>query len=167
MVIRQVAVSVVVAVLLAGLAASQSRAPQAPPAKDQPRDGQSSRRVKWWQDDHYKADLHLTADQSARIEEIFQQAVAKAKEVMLELDRREDVLSHLISGSNDVTEAQVLRQSEQVEAIRSELSKSRTLMLFRMRRVLSPDQRTKLAALQKEHEQQRQPGEPERPHEQR
>lgn len=162
MVIRHVTVGVVVGVLLAAAAASQSRPPQKPAAKEPPHDAAGvPQRVKWWQDEHYKSELHLTTDQSARIEDVFQAALAKAKEVMVELDRREDVLSNLISGSDDVTEAQVLRQSDQVEAIRSELSKSRTLMLFRMRRVLSPDQRTKLAALQKERERQHQSGQSE------
>ena len=49
----------------------------------------------------------------------------------------------------------MLRQADQIESIRSELSKTRVLMLFRMRRVLSPEQRDKLQALQKEHDRDR------------
>jgi Spy/CpxP family protein refolding chaperone len=37
-----------------------------------------------------------------------------------------------------------------VEAARSELNKSRTMMLLRMRRVLTPDQRVKFVMLQQQ-----------------
>ena len=36
-----------------------------------------------------------------------------------------------------------------MEALRADLSKARTLMLFRMNRVLSPEQRSKLNEMQK------------------
>jgi len=116
-------------------------------------------RFKWWQDDRIKADLRLAPDQSSRIEEIWQANFAKMKDVADELGRREDQLSNLISG-NDVTEAQLLKQADQVEALRGTLSKARTLMLFRMRRVLSAEQRNKLAEIQKAQERERRGGRP-------
>jgi Spy/CpxP family protein refolding chaperone len=76
-----------------------------------------------------------------------------------ELTRREEQLSNLISG-NDVTEAQLLREADQVEILRSSLSKDRTLMLFRMRRVLSAEQRSKLVEIQKAQERDRRGGRP-------
>ena len=42
-----------------------------------------------------------------------------------------------------------------MEALRSSLSKARTLMLFRMRRVLSAEQRSKLVEIQTERERDR------------
>ncbi len=76
---------------------------------------------------------------------------------MDELNRREEQLSNLISG-NDVTEAQLLKQADQVEALRGSLSKARTLMLFKMRRVLSAEQRSKLVDIQKAQERERRGG---------
>jgi Spy/CpxP family protein refolding chaperone len=45
-----------------------------------------------------------------------------------------------------------MRQVDKVEALRSNMNKNRTLMLLRMRQVLSPDQRTKLNQLHEEWE---------------
>lgn len=152
----------VVLVAAAVLAGDQQRPPQAPPRGDQkdtrggPPQG-VSRGFKWWQDEKTKAELRLAPEQSARIEEIFTASYAKMKDVVDELNRREEQLSNLISG-NDVTEAQLLRQADQVETLRSSLSKDRTLMLFRMRRVLSAEQRSKLVEIQKAQERERRGG---------
>jgi Spy/CpxP family protein refolding chaperone len=142
------------------LAGDQQRPPQGPPRGDQKaiRGGgppQSVQRgLKWWQDERMKAELRLSAEQSARIEEIFTASFAKMREKVDELNRREEQLSNLISG-NDVTEAQLIKEADQVEALRSLLSKDRTLMLFRMRRVLSAEQRSKLVEIQKAQERER------------
>jgi Spy/CpxP family protein refolding chaperone len=148
------------------LAGDQQRppqgSPQAPPRGDQkdtrggPPQG-APRGLKWWQDERMKAELRLAPEQSARIEEIFTASYARMKDVVDELNRREEQLSNLISG-NDVTEAQLLRQADQVETLRSSLSKDRTLMLFRMRRVLSAEQRSKLVEIQKAQERERRGG---------
>jgi Spy/CpxP family protein refolding chaperone len=93
-------------------------------------------------------------DQASRIAAIFDATFPQLRASYEELNKREEQLSALIS-ANDATEAQVLRQADQIESIRSELSKTRVLMLFRMRRVLSPEQRNKLQVLQKEHDRER------------
>jgi Spy/CpxP family protein refolding chaperone len=164
---RGTAIVVIGLVLATVGAAGQQRTAQRPPQKDAPQTDQRGdhprdpQRGKWWQDEHFKSELRLTPEQSARIEEIFQAWMAKGKNVVSELNRREDELSNLISGSDDVTEAQVLKQADQVEAIRSDLGKSRILMLFRVRRVLSPEQRVRLATIQKEQQERvRAPGRP-------
>jgi Spy/CpxP family protein refolding chaperone len=139
------------------LAGDQQRPPQGQPPQGPPRSDQKdtrggppqgvSRGSKWWQDDKIKAELRLAPEQSVRIEEIFTASFAGLREKYDELSRRELKLSNLISG-NDVTEAQLLKEADQVEALRSSLSKDRTLMLFRMRRVLSAEQRSKLVEIQ-------------------
>ena len=154
----------VMAIVLAAsvLGADQQRPPQGPPRSDQKdtRGGPPQgvpRGVKWWQDEKMKAELRLSAEQSARIEEIFTASFVGLKDKYDDLNRREEKLSNLISG-NDVTEAQLLREADQVEALRSSLSKDRTLMLFRMRRVLSAEQRSKLVEIQKAQERERRGG---------
>lgn len=155
----------VMAILLTAsvLAGDQQRPPQGPPRSDQKDTrGGSPQGVprglnKWWQDEKIKAELRLSAEQSTRIEEIFTPSFAKMTEKYAELGRREELLSNLISG-NDVTEAQLLKEADQVEALRSSLSKERTLMLFRMRRVLSTEQRSKLVEIQKAQERERRGG---------
>ena len=156
----------VMAILLAAsvLAGDQQRPPQSPPRSDQKdtRGGPPQgvpRGSKWWQDEKIKSELRLAPEQSARIDEIFTAwfANARLKDQVDELNRREEQLSNLISG-NDVTEAQLLREADQVEALRSALSKDRTLMLFRMRQVLSAEQRSKLFEIQKAQERERRGG---------
>ncbi len=169
MFIRQLTTAVLAGILTTGLAAAEAQRDGQRPAQSQPRDDQHAdarggtpqvpQRAKWWQDDKVRAELRLTSEQSARIEEIFQSFFVKMKGTAEDLTRREEQLSKLISG-NDVTEAQLLKEADQVEDLRGTLVKARTLMLFRMRRVLSADQRSKLVEIQKAQEQERRAGRP-------
>lgn len=167
MLMRRVLTGVLAGLLAATVAAADphgngQRPPQKEQVRDAPRGGPPGspggmQRFKWWQDEHIIAELRLAPEQSARIEEIFQTAFNRMKPVADDLSKREELLSNLISG-NDVTEAEVLKQADQVEALRGTLSKSRTLMLFRMRRVLSADQRSKLADIQRAQDRERRQG---------
>jgi Spy/CpxP family protein refolding chaperone len=98
---------------------------------------------KWWQDEKTRALLGLTAEQTAKLEEVFQAAMGPQRRNLEELNRREKEFSALLL-KNDTTEAEVMRQAAEVEVIRAEMSKARTLMLFRMNRILTPEQRVKL-----------------------
>ncbi len=112
-----------------------------PPAWGQP--------FKWWQDPKTRADMGLTQEQIGRIEEVFQASTHGIRERYAEVDRLERQLSNLIS-ADEATEAEVIRQSAAIEAMRSELAKGRTLMLFRIYRVLSSEQRAKLVQMHAE-----------------
>jgi len=107
----------------------------------------------WWRDAQFQKDLSLSADQSSRIDSVFQSSIAMLRQKRGELDQQEAELSRLIAANAD--EGQVVRQVDKVEGIRATLNKHRTLMLLRMRQVLSPDQRVKLNKLyeqwQKDH----------------
>ncbi len=111
----------------------------------------------WWRDAQFQRDLSLTADQSAKIDSVFQQTIPILRQKKTELDALEEELSRMIAANAD--EASVTRQVDKVEAIRSNMNKMRTLMLLRMRQVLSPEQRVKLNQLhdkwEKEHRRER------------
>jgi Spy/CpxP family protein refolding chaperone len=162
---RRALTGVFVALVVAALGAAEHQGKGQRPAKPEPaRDSQRNgtpggMRFKWWQDHKVVAELRLAPDQSARIEEIWQTAFTRMTPVVEDLRKREEQLSNLIYG-NDVTEAEVLKQAEQVEALRGTLGKSRTLMLYRMRRVLSAEQRSKLADIQKAQDRDRRQGRP-------
>jgi len=96
----------------------------------------------WWKSE---PSLALSPDQSAQIDAVFQEGIARLMHQKDELDRLEGKLSRLIASSSD--EAQVTQQIDRVEAVRSTLNKTRTLMLLHMRQVLKPEQRVKLEAL--------------------
>ena len=70
------------------------------------------------------------------------------------LDQLEAKLSKVINDEH-ADEAMVLHALERVEAARGELSKSRTLMGFRMRRILTADQNVKMRALHEQWERER------------
>jgi Spy/CpxP family protein refolding chaperone len=99
----------------------------------------------WWKDAQFQKDLGLTADQSARIDGVFQSTISLLRQKKVELDQQEAELSRLIAGNAD--EGVVIRQVDKVEGIRGGLNKTRTLMLLRMRQVLSPEQRVTLNKL--------------------
>jgi Spy/CpxP family protein refolding chaperone len=99
----------------------------------------------WWKDPQFQKDLTLTTEQSARIEGVFQSTVTLLRQKKVELDEQEAELSRLIARNAD--ESVVTRQVDKVEGIRAHLNKTRTLMLLRMRQVLTPDQRVQLNKL--------------------
>ncbi len=107
----------------------------------------SAQGFKWWQSDTFRHGLGLTQDQSARIEDIFQHALPALQRHKEALDKAEADFNQMIEASDD---AQVMAQVGVVEAARAELNKSRTMMLLRMRRVLTPDQRVKFVMLQQQ-----------------
>ncbi|SRR6266542_1829194 len=99
----------------------------------------------WWRDAQFQKELSLTAEQSSRIDGIFQSTITGLRHKKEELDAQEAELSRLIAGNAD--EQTVTRQVDKVEAIRSHLNKARTLLLLHIRQVLTPEQRTKLNKL--------------------
>ncbi len=124
------------------------------PARAQQPAGTARPTFKWWLDDKFKAELVLRPEQSARIDELFQATYPQLRSEKETFDRLDAQLSKLLAEA-DVTEAEFVKQIDQVEAARSQMSKCRTLMLFRMRQVLSPEQRTKLKALHEQWEAER------------
>ena len=108
-------------------------------------------KFKWWQSDRYKTELMLTADQSKRLEEIFQQALPTLRAQMKTLESAEAELERLLQRGDD---SAVMAQVARVETARAALNTSRTMMLVAMRKLLTSDQWIKFGALHKalEHE---------------
>jgi Spy/CpxP family protein refolding chaperone len=103
-------------------------------------------KFKWWQSERFVQELGLTREQTARIEEVFQASWPALRAAKADLDRLETELSQLIA-EGTASEAKVLQQIDRVEASRSAMGRTRSLMLYRMHRLLSSDQRVKLKAL--------------------
>ncbi len=106
----------------------------------------SAQGFKWWQSERFQRELALTADQSTRLEQVFQalQPLLQAQKVAL--DKHEAALSLVVADPKS-EEAQVLMAVERVEAARGELARSRTLLTFRMRRILTTEQHVKMQAM--------------------
>jgi Spy/CpxP family protein refolding chaperone len=109
-------------------------------------DQDGGRRHKWWQDERFRAELALTPQQAEEVEQIFQSSVPRLRQLKDQLDDLEKNLSKMIRerAADDSTIAAAV---DRVEATRSELNKARTLMLYRMHRVLTAEQNDKLRAM--------------------
>ena len=106
---------------------------------------QGERRIKWWLDEKSRQELGITPQQSAEIEQIFQSSLPTLRQVRKELDELESKLSQMIKDGTAPVIA-VTEQVERVENARAEMNKRRTVMLYRIDRVLSADQRVRLKA---------------------
>jgi Spy/CpxP family protein refolding chaperone len=96
--------------------------------------------------------LRLTPEQSKRLEEVFQAAVPTLKSLKKSLDQAESEFERLVERGDD---GSVMDQVERVEAARAELNKSHTMMMLRMRRVLTADQWAKFTAMHQAAERER------------
>lgn len=123
---------------LAVPAAAAAQAPQGQSPVSQPQ-------IPWWRSPQFQKDLGMSADQVARVDAIFQATLPDLRAKRDDLDRYETKLSNLIEA--DADEASVARWVDKTEAARGGLNKVRTLMLMRMRQVLTPDQRVRFKVL--------------------
>ena len=105
-------------------------------------------RSKWWVSADVQQELQLSAGAVERIDDIFESVIPILRSGWDDFNRLEKTFDTLLQ-QDDVTEAQVAHELEHLEAARAELRKTRTMMLFRMRRVLTAEQWDKLEAYNK------------------
>ena len=110
----------------------------------------------WWKDEREKAELRLADDQATRVDAVFQEWWPKLRASYEELNKREGQLDALIK-RKETSETDVIRQLQQVKEARGEVNMNRTLMLYRMYRILSPEQLVTLEDIRKRHERSRGP----------
>jgi Spy/CpxP family protein refolding chaperone len=113
-----------------------------------------AQRFKWWKDERFQKELAITPDQSSRIEAIFQASQPALRAQQRALSKLEDELSKLVLEAR-VEEPEVEHFVARVEAARAELGKTRTMMIFRMRRILTTEQHVKLQKLFEQYEKDR------------
>jgi Spy/CpxP family protein refolding chaperone len=124
-------------------------------------DGRSKdeHRMPWWKAPDTRAELGISDKQSKDIDDIFQDTVPALRAAKEELDKLDDAVAKLIKeGSADITV--VARQVGQAEQARANLTTKRTVMLYRMHRLLTPDQRAKLDAMFAQREAERRKNDP-------
>jgi Spy/CpxP family protein refolding chaperone len=99
----------------------------------------------WWKNPPDMAEIGLTAAQSAKIDRIFRTEIEKMRPMRAlinELERGVDATSR----ANTADIEAYARQVRQVEHKRAELNTARTVMRYRMRRVLNAEQNVKFQA---------------------
>jgi hypothetical protein len=103
-------------------------------------------RTKWWQDAKWRAELGLSDKQSANIDRIFEVEMVKLRAMREELNKLEATLAQMVKADN--ASLAVLTESwERVGTLLSESYKTRQLMIYRIHRELSVEQRAKLQAM--------------------
>jgi Spy/CpxP family protein refolding chaperone len=106
----------------------------------------ASAQGRWWQSERFQKELALTPEQITRIEGIYQSARPLLRAQKEAFDRREEKLSKVIADPKS-DEAMVVQATDRLEAARNEMGRTRTLMIFRIRRVLTDEQHLKLNAM--------------------
>jgi Spy/CpxP family protein refolding chaperone len=124
----------------------QSEQPQQAPAPA-PRNAHDQRgRWMWWRVPETKAELGITDSQASEIDQIFQANVPALREAKDALDKLDAEVAQTIKAATaDV--AAVNQLVGRAEQARAKLTTTRTVMFYRMHRVLSPEQRVKLNAM--------------------
>ena len=108
--------------------------------------GKDEHRMPWWKSPDTRTELGISDKQSKDIDDIFQATLPSLRAAKDELDKLDDAVASLIKeGTADI--AVVARQVGQAEQARANLTTKRTVMLYRMHRLLTPEQRTKLDAM--------------------
>jgi len=119
---------------------------------------QDRSRWKWWINPEHRKVIGVTDEQSAEIDKIFESSMPPQRAKWREAEKLEATLSKVLKESlTDV--ATVKKQVEHLEMLQAERRAMRTVMLYKMNLVLTPEQRVKLEAFRKRREdsQRRQP----------
>jgi Spy/CpxP family protein refolding chaperone len=103
-------------------------------------------RIPWWKAPETRAELNISDKQSKDIDDIFQETLPSLRAAKEELDKLDEAVTKLMKeGTADAS--LVARQVAQAEQARAQLTTKRTVMLYRMHRLLTPEQRIKLDAM--------------------
>jgi Spy/CpxP family protein refolding chaperone len=106
-------------------------------------DAAAKAKAKWWRNPELRAEFAITDAQSTELDRIYHSFYASLKSGMADVDRyHKDVSRIMAEGSS--SEVDVLHAIDKLEAAKASLARTRMLMLYRMYRVLSPDQRIKV-----------------------
>jgi Spy/CpxP family protein refolding chaperone len=99
-----------------------------------------STRYKWWLSPDIQTQLHLTSVQVRKIDEIYEATLPARRAQRHELDALDRQLDALLenAAANDHDAAALIERVENAHARRNV---ARTMMLYKMRQVLTPEQR--------------------------
>jgi Spy/CpxP family protein refolding chaperone len=116
----------------------QSKPQTPPPARPKP----------WWLDENTKKELGLNAQQVKSIDDIFTSSKDEIAGYRETMNRENKELDKMVA-EGKVEQWVVLRQIDRMEAARSNHNKTYWMMLYRMNRALTPEQRVKLQEIER------------------
>ena len=100
---------------------------------------------KWWTRPEMAQKLGLTADQTKKMDDTFQQYRLKLIDLNASVQREEIIMEPLVAAESP-DEAKIVAQIDKVAQARAELEKANARMLLGIRRLLTPEQWNKLKA---------------------
>lgn len=103
----------------------------------------AAERFKWWQSAEFQSALRLTPKQVAALNGIFDASLPERRVLRAECDRSEFDFEQLLK-EPDPDERVALELVDRREQARARRNVARTMLLLRMRRILTPAQRTAL-----------------------
>jgi Spy/CpxP family protein refolding chaperone len=101
---------------------------------------------KFWKRAKVREKVQLTDDEVARLEEIFARHRPALEDLESNVKKKKADLDALLADDH-ADDARIMAGLEALEHARGDLGKARVTMLLEMRRVLTPVQRERLAAL--------------------
>ena len=104
------------------------------------------RRGKWWQAEDVQRELSLSQVQVDAIEKVFQDRLQERIKLRQDVDALQKSLDDMLARA-DMDDAQAEQLIERAETARMKRNTARTMVLWRMYRVLTPEQRAKLATV--------------------
>ncbi len=99
----------------------------------------------WWKDAGVMKEIGISAHLSRKIDDLFTKRLPQANAQWTEFKKHDDELNRMIA-ERKVDADVISMQLDRVEAQRTMLNKSRTMMMYEMYQLLSADQYTKLVA---------------------
>jgi Spy/CpxP family protein refolding chaperone len=148
------ALAILLSLAMTGVVRAQSEQQAPPPSQPQnppkaerrPGDAtpQGHGRYLWWKDEKFRAEVGFTIEQANKIDEIVTSNRQISVPLWKEIQQLDKEIDKMIVESADIMVFK--QQVEKVEARRAEFNKLRTVTLYRIQRVLTPEQRTKFRA---------------------
>lgn len=103
----------------------------------------------WWHNPDLIQKLNLTPDQQKRMDDILQQSRLQLIDLRANVEKQEVLMEPMLAANPPDTN-KILAQIDHTAQARAELEKANAKMLLGIRNVLTPDQWTKLQAVQRE-----------------
>jgi Spy/CpxP family protein refolding chaperone len=100
---------------------------------------------KWWTRPEMAQKLGLTADQTKKMDDVFQQFRLKLIDLNASVQKEEAIMEPLV-GAEQPDETKIVAQIDKLAQARAELEKANARMLLGIRRLLTPEQWNKLKA---------------------
>jgi len=99
--------------------------------------------VPWWNNPAVRKEIGLSAEKAKKIDDMYSQRWKELKPISEEFDQERDKLTTMTRAAV-VDLGQYRLQVLRVENLRSELNKSRSILIYQIYKTLQPDQNKKL-----------------------